>query len=160
MEIRAAEPADLEALAVLWHAGWHDAHASLVPPDLVRRRTPESFHERMTAMLPTVRTLGPLGAPRGFHFIKGDELDQFYVAAPSRGQGVAARLIGDGEARLAALGFSQAWLACVFGNHRAARFYEKSGWRRARVVKELVETAEGPFELDVWRYEKALAPGA
>jgi GNAT superfamily N-acetyltransferase len=158
MGIRAAKPADLKALAVLWHDGWHDAHAVLVPADLVRRRTPDSFHARMRAMLPTVRTLGPVGAPLGFHFIKGDELNQFYVTAAARGQGVAARLMADGEARLADLGIDLAWLACVVGNDRAARFYEKSGWRRAGVVKEPVETAEGPFDLDVWRYEKALPP--
>ena len=62
MQIRAAEPADLEALAVLWRDGWHDAHAALVPAELVRRRTPDNFHTRMTAMLPTVRTLGPVAA--------------------------------------------------------------------------------------------------
>jgi GNAT superfamily N-acetyltransferase len=156
MPIRAADEADLEALATLWHDGWHDAHAALVPAELVRRRTLDNFHSRMTAMLPTVRTLGPVGAPLGFHFIKGDELNQFYVTAAARGQGVAARLMADGEARLAELGVHRPWLACVVGNERAARFYEKSGWRSAGVVTEPVETSEGSFDVEVWRYEKAL----
>jgi hypothetical protein len=42
------------------------------------------------------------------------------------------------------------------GNHRAARFYEKSGWRLAGTVVDPAETSSGPFPLEVWRYEKRL----
>jgi hypothetical protein len=47
-----------------------------------------------------------------------------------------------------------AWLSCVIGNDLAARFYEKRGWRRARTMMSAVETADGVFEREVWRYEK------
>jgi GNAT superfamily N-acetyltransferase len=154
---RAAEPADLEALAPLWRQGWLDAHHGVVPDALVALRTPESFAQRMTAALPQVRVLGPVGAPLGFHLIKGDELNQFYLASAARGTGAAGVLMADAEMRLAEAGVTTAWLACAIGNARAARFYEKAGWTRARVETVPTETSEGPFPLEVWRYEKRLA---
>jgi hypothetical protein len=60
----------------------------------------------------------------------------------------------DAETRLAKGGFDIAWLACAIGNDRAARFYEKSGWRR--VITYQAETSAGTFPLEVWRYEKNL----
>lgn len=154
---RGAEPEDLEPLAQLWRQGWLDAHLAIVPETLVALRTPESFAQRMAAALPRVRALGPIGAPLGFHLIKGDELNQFYVASAARGAGAASVLMADAERRLAEAGVATAWLACAIGNARAARFYEKSGWTRAGIETVPSETSEGPFPLEVWRYEKRLA---
>ncbi|PIC01350.1 GNAT family N-acetyltransferase [Caulobacter sp. X] len=154
---RAAEAEDLEPLARLWRQGWLDAHLSIVPEALIALRTPESFAERMTAALPRVRALGPVGAPLGFHLIKGDELNQFYLAAEARGTGAAGVLMADAERRLAEVGVTTAWLACAIGNARAARFYEKSGWTLAREEVVPTETSTGPFPLKVWRYEKRLS---
>ena len=64
--------------------------------------------------------------------------------------------MADAETRLRESGVEIAWLACAIGNERAARFYEKSGWRRAGVVVSEVETSDGLFPLEVWRYEKSL----
>ena len=88
--------------------------------------------------------------------LKDDELYQFYVAAPARGTGVAAALMHDAEQRLVERGVSTAWLACAIGNARAARFYEKCGWRLAATVTSPLDTPAGIFPLDVWRYEKRL----
>src|SRR5882672_3051390 len=79
-----------------------------------------------------------------------------FAAPEAHGSGVAAALIADAEARLAARGVETAWLACAIGNTRAARFYEKSGWRRVGTVINPAETSSGPFPLEVWRYEKRL----
>jgi ribosomal protein S18 acetylase RimI-like enzyme len=100
--------------------------------------------------------VGPAGEPVGFCIVRGDELYQLFVSAPSRGSGVAAALIADAEARLSENGVATAWLACAIGNARAARFYEKSGWRRVGTVVDHLETSEGTFPLEVWRYEKSL----
>ena len=156
MRPRQAVAEDLAPLARLWWQGWTDAHAAISPPALVRLRTRESFSERMAAALPGVRVIGPAAAPVGFHLIKGDELNQFYVADPARGTGVAAALMMDAEACMAAQGVEIAWLACAVGNPRAARFYEKSGWSSIGVHRHLAETSSGPIPLDVWRYEKRL----
>ncbi|HET9263429.1 MAG TPA: hypothetical protein VFO14_10310 [Vicinamibacterales bacterium] len=117
MDVRDAEPADIDALARVWHDGWHDAHAQIVPPELTRLRTLENFRQRLENALPGVRVGRPSGAPVGFSLVKENELYQLYV--PSRGSGVAA----DAEARLAERGFTTAWLACAIeANVRAARF--------------------------------------
>lgn len=154
MEIRPAAVSEIDALALLWRDGWRDAHEAIVPAALARLRTLETFRTRMADGLAQVRVLGPLGAPIGFCMLKDDEIYQLYVSAAARGTGAAARLIADGEARLAASGVEVAWLACAIGNERAARFYEKSGWHRARTFTSRLETPAGVFELDVWRYEK------
>ena len=157
MSVRAAEARDVDPLAELWWGGWHDAHADILPAALARLRTLESFRARLQAALPQIRTLGPIGEPLGFHYVKGDELYQFYVAARARGAGVAGLLMQDAEARLTAQGVTTVWLACAIGNGRAARFYEKSGWRLATTETVPTETSEGPFPIEVWRYEKHLA---
>ena len=122
MQVRSADAAEREALARLWHQGWHDAHAELVPPELTRLRTLESFRERLGALLPEIRVAGPVGTPVGFCLTRRDELYQFYVASELRGRGVAAALIADAEAQIAERGAHTAWLACAVGNRRAARF--------------------------------------
>lgn len=157
MTVRTADPADLAPLARLWWSGWRDGHAAILPSELARLRTLDSFTERMERDLPEVRVIGPVGAPVAFHLVKGDELNQFYVDAPARGSGVAAELIADAEARLRARGVELAWLACAIGNDRAARFYEKAGWRRAGTAVVPTETSGGPYPLEVWRFEKRLS---
>jgi ribosomal protein S18 acetylase RimI-like enzyme len=154
--VRPADPVEVDALAKLWFDGWQDAHAEILPAELKRLRTVESFRDRMRAGLRRVRVIGPLGAPVGFSMTREDELYQLYVAAAARGAGIAAALIAEVEARLAEEGIAVVWLACAIGNERAARFYEKCGWHRARTILVEVETSEGTFPLEVWRYEKAL----
>ena len=156
MDVRAADRTEINHLAKLWYDGWQDAHAQILPPELARLRTLGSFRERLRAALPTVRVIGPLGRPLGFYMLKDDELYQLYVSAEARGTGAAAALVADAEARLAENGVETAWLACAIGNDRAARFYEKSGWRRVGNMINHAETSEGTFPLETWRYEKRL----
>lgn len=160
MEVRAADAAELDRLARLWYDGWRDAHAAIVPADLVRFRTLDSFRERLRDALPSVRVAGPRGAPTGFCMVKEAEVYQLFVGAGSRGSGVAAALMDDAEARLAASGVETAWLACAIGNERAARFYEKRGWSRIGVMVNHLDTPGGPYQLEVWRYEKSLTNSA
>jgi len=156
LRVRVAEGGEVDQIARIWTDGWHDAHAALVPAALARERTFDSFRSRILDRLPQTRVVGPIGAPVGFCMLKDDELYQLFVSAPARGSGVAAVLIADAEARLAASGVTTPWLACAMGNLRAARFYEKCGWHLARTFEYHAETASGTFLLDVWRYEKAL----
>ena len=157
MQIRTAEASEVDSLARLWFDAWREAHAHLVPPELTRARTLESFRDRLRAAIGETRVVGAVGAPAGFCIVKDDELYQLFVAPQARGSGVAAALLADGEARLLAGGVTQAWLACAIGNDRAARFYEKSGWRRLATMINELETVEGRFLLEVWRYEKTLS---
>jgi GNAT superfamily N-acetyltransferase len=156
LQIRAAQPADAEPLAILWWSGWKDGHAAVLPEALAKLRTLDSFRDRMNAALTDVRVIGEIGHPLAFHLIKGDELYQFYVSSEARGTGVATALIQDAEAIMRARGIRTAWLACAVGNDRAARFYEKSGWHRTGTQCVPTETSAGPYPLHVWRYEKSL----
>jgi GNAT superfamily N-acetyltransferase len=157
MEVRLADEAEIGHVARVWHDSWHDSHALLMPKELTRLRTLMSFEERLRAMLPSVRVIGPHGAPLGFCVVKSDELYQLFVSAEARGRGVAASLLADAEMKLAEGGVKTAWLACAIGNDRAARFYEKWGWHRVGTMSYDAETSAGTFALQVWRYEKALA---
>jgi len=157
LQVRNAEAADLDSLASLWYEGWKDAHLHIVPEELARARTPESFRERLQQLMPVVRVVGPYGAPLGLCIVKDDELYQLYAAPEARGSGVAKTLIADAEVQIAAGGFATAWLACAIGNERAAKFYEKCGWRRVGNMINRLELPSGEYLLETWRYEKFVA---
>jgi GNAT superfamily N-acetyltransferase len=154
--IRDAQLSEIGQLAKIWFDGWRDAHARIVPAELARLRTLQSFEERLQAASSGVRVAGAVGAPVGFYFLKGAELYQFYVSSNARGSGVAAVLMADAEAHLRKRDVLTAWLACAIGNDRAARFYEKCGWSRIGTVTDDLEVPSGTFALDVWRYQKSL----
>jgi ribosomal protein S18 acetylase RimI-like enzyme len=155
MDVRHATAEEVDRLATIWHDGWHEAHAHLAPPGLAEFRTLDSFRDRIEAALSNTRVTGPPQAATGFCIVKDDELYQLYVSVPARGSGAAAALIADAEARIAVRA-DTAWLACAIGNDRAARFYEKCGWRRTGTVDYEADTSKGHFTLSVWRYEKSL----
>jgi GNAT superfamily N-acetyltransferase len=154
--MRNADIREVDALAELWHTGWQEAHAPILPVELARHRTLESFRQRMRDRIADVRVAGGIGRPLGFAMFKHDELYQFYVAATARGTGLAAEMLRDAEQTLLDRGVQDAWLACAIGNDRAARFYAKQGWTLARTVTIEVEIPGGSFALQVWRYEKRL----
>jgi GNAT superfamily N-acetyltransferase len=154
--IRDAEVSEIGELARLWYDGWQDAHARIVPAELARMRTLQSFEQRLRAASVHVRVAEQAGAPVGFYLLKGAELYQFYVSSIARGSGIAAILMADAEMRLRETDVHTAWLACAIGNDRAARFYEKSGWSRTGTVTDDVAVPGGTFALKVWRYEKSL----
>ena len=157
--MRAPTPGEISDLAKLWYDGWQDAHSEVLPAQLAKHRTLDSFRCRLESDLAAVRVAGPDGQPVGFSMIKGSELYQLYVSTLVRGSGVAAELLTDAEARLAANCIRTAWLACAIGNVRAKRFYEKHGWRYAGTMINELETPDGLFPLEVWRYEKNLLGG-
>ena len=136
----------------------HDLSKFVIRPEQTVRDAmcviTDNWREFALVVEADLRVIGPVGSPVGFHLLKADELYQFYVAAAARGQGVAQELIADAETCLAAQGHAIAWLACAIGNGRAARFYEKCGWRRSGNFVSRLETADGPFDLEVWRYER------
>lgn len=156
MVVRKADPTEIDRLARVWHDGWRDAHADILPAALARHRTLESFSERLMLLLPAIRVADLEGQAAGFSIIKDDELYQLYVSTEARGKGVAAALLSDAEDRIAASSAKVAWLACAIGNQRAARFYQKNGWVHVGAMTSELPTPDGVFPLKVWRYEKRL----
>ena len=102
--IRPATPADIPALTEIWYQGWHEAHAADVPAALTALRTRDDFTRRLIGFDAGLHVGGPDGAPLGFVALKPDEINQLYVAPSARGTGLAAALMADAEARLAAGG--------------------------------------------------------
>jgi GNAT superfamily N-acetyltransferase len=90
----------------------------------------------------------------GFVMVAGDKAEQVYVAAPSRGSGVAALLLDAAESAIAAAGHPQAWLVVVGGNVRARRFYERRGWSDDGPFTY----AAGKIDVSAHRYRKPLRP--
>jgi GNAT superfamily N-acetyltransferase len=157
MEVRSADESEVDRLGTIWFEAWQDAHARILPPQLVRARTLGSFRDRIRAALSDVRVVEASGESVGLCIVKSDELYQLFVSARARGTGAAAALLADAETRIRGNGAQTAWLACAIGNDRAARFYEKNGWRRIGNMVSRLETPNGEFPLKVWRYEKRLA---
>ncbi len=128
--LRPATADDAEAVADLWHRGWHDGHAGHVPEGLTAARTRASFGERVPALLAvtTVAEVEDGGEVVGFVVVVDAEVEQLFVAPPHRGSGVAALLLDEAERQVASTGHDEAWLAVVAGNARARRFYQRRGW--------------------------------
>jgi hypothetical protein len=76
-DVRAAEQREIDHLARLWYAGWQDPHAQIVPAELRRLRSLESFKQRLQAALRDTRVVGPFGSPFGFCITKENELYQY-----------------------------------------------------------------------------------
>jgi ribosomal protein S18 acetylase RimI-like enzyme len=152
--LRPATAADMPAVADLWHAGWHDSHPGHVPDGLTERRTLASFHDRAAQRVDDTTVAEVDGEVAGFVMVVGDEVEQVYVATAHRGRGLAATLLAEAEAQVAAQGYDVAWLAVAIGNTRARAFYEKQGWTNAGDLPYEVVALGETFISPCRRYEK------
>ena len=151
--LRAATASDAESVAAIWYAGWKEAHLGNVPGELVAARTEDSILSRARERVPdtTVAVVGREIA--GFVMVEGDEVDQVYVAAEHRGEGVAGPLLDAAERRIRDGGFDTAWLAVVAANERARRFYARRGWVDRGLFDHTAPGPDGPITVPAHRYE-------
>ncbi|MGH1577328.1 GNAT family N-acetyltransferase [Planktotalea sp.] len=158
MEIKLVDmkPEHAAQLAQLWHQGWIDGHANVVPAELTKLRTLESFQDRVLENMTKTRVALRGEEVLGFTMVKAAELYQMYVGGAARGKGVASLLIEDAERAICASGHTLAWLSCAIGNERAARFYARQGWRNVGEETVALDTQGGSFPLLLWRFEKPL----
>jgi GNAT superfamily N-acetyltransferase len=152
--LRPATAADMAAVAEIWHTGWHDAHAGHVPDGLTQRRTLPAFRERADRRVEETTVAEVDGTVVGFTMVIDDEVEQLFVSRGQRGSGVAALLLAEAEAQVAAEGYDVAWLSVVVGNARARAFYDKQGWRDAGDLPYEVEAMGETFISPCRRYEK------
>lgn len=151
MEVRAATQADVNAIARMWHIGWHQAHAGIVNDTLVQLRKPQEFETRTAAHLEQAHVAVVDGEIGGFLMVDGSELYQFYVGAAHQGRGLAASMMTAAETLLSP---PRAWLGCTVGNDRAAAFYVKCGWENKGTEVFEAETSAGTSPVSIWRFEK------
>jgi GNAT superfamily N-acetyltransferase len=154
--LRRADPNDAEEVAAIWRLGWRDGHLGLVPDELARVRTDESFRARASERIGDTTVAVVDGAVAGFVMVAGDEVEQVYVSASHRGTGVAAALMAEAERQARANGHDEAWLAVVPGNARARAFYERAGWRDEGLFDYAAATEHGPIAVPCRRYTKVL----
>jgi GNAT superfamily N-acetyltransferase len=152
--IRPAEPADADAVAAIWYAGWGDGHFGHVPAELVALRTKESFWTRAAERVADTTVAVVDGDVAGFVMVVGDEVEQVYVSRDHRGSGVAGVLLAEAERQVKANGHSEAWLAVATGNARARRFYERSGWTDTGAFEYPASAETGTLPVPCHRYVK------
>ena len=160
IELRPATPDDHTALLRLWHRGWHDAHASLVPAEVLAFRAPEHF-ALWRAQSPDRFYVAAEKEVIGFVSLNAAEVVKLYVDATARGTGVARALLDFGEQVLRDEGVEQAQLFCTAGNLRAERFYERAGWRVSHSFEDalwLPAGVAGRFSVATHCYRKTLTP--
>jgi GNAT superfamily N-acetyltransferase len=137
-------------------AGRHLEH---VPQALVDVRTEESFGTRAAERIGDTTVATVDGAVAGFIMVVDDEVEQVYVAAASRGTGVADALIRESESQVLAGGHEKAWLAVVAGNARARAFYERAGWIDEGGFDYEASVEGGTITVPCRRYTKLLNEG-
>lgn len=160
IEIRAARDEDRAAIIRLWHQGWHDAHAELVPAEILAFRTSRHFAlwlEQSSDKFYVATDDGLLG----FISLKDAEVMKLYVSEIARGTGVACSLLSFAERLLLETGVREAELFCTAGNVRAQKFYEREGWSLSRSFEDalwLPENVAGRFAVKTHCYRKTLKP--
>jgi ribosomal protein S18 acetylase RimI-like enzyme len=161
--IRPIVPEEVDAVAALWHEAWHDAHAGICPPEIVRHRSPGSFARRLAGFGQEALVATDAEGPVAFAALVGAEIDQFFLARRSRGSGLADRVMAALEERLAARGTAVARLECAVGNERARRFYARAGFRETGRTERPVWMPDGasavfPMHVMEKRLSKATYP--
>jgi ribosomal protein S18 acetylase RimI-like enzyme len=156
--LRPAIPDDAQRVAEIWYAGWCDGHLGGVPDELVAARTPRSFQQRAVERVRDTTVAVVDESIAGFMMIVAAEVEQIYVSAEYRGRGVAQRLLGAAEQKIAGDGFSEAWLAVVASNARARAFYARAGWIDDGLFDYKAYGEAGPIIVPAHRYTKRVSP--
>ena len=149
-EIRAATPADADAVADYHHRCFEKTFASqllageLEPPDRASTRQqlhdwflPESELETRVAVVH--------GAPVGHVTVRGHQLVHLFVEPDHHGKGLGRHLLALGEGMIVAGGHTDLELHTRTENLAAIAFYEKAGWT---VTDRVVHTVEHGISYD------------
>ncbi|TAD88545.1 MAG: GNAT family N-acetyltransferase [Alphaproteobacteria bacterium] len=156
--VRAARIDDIDAMAEVWHAGWHTAHGSIAPPALVALRTRAAFAERLLLLWMDAWVAEQAGRILGLVILEGDEVAHLFLDPAARGRGLGARLLAQGELVLARRGHTTARLLCARDNHSAARFYARQGWQEGPADTQLLDLGGASVTLPMRPFTKALVP--
>ena len=154
--LRGALPEDAPTIAEIWYHGWRDGHLGHVSQELIELRHEDSFRTRTAQRVNDTTVAVVQGQIAGFVMVVDNEVEQLYVSALHRGEGVADMLMADAERRIKDAGYSTTWLAVVAGNARARRFYERCGWSDRGLFEYAAAGEHGPIPVPSHRYVKDL----
>jgi GNAT superfamily N-acetyltransferase len=155
-----AKPEDSSELIELWHAGWHDAHAHLVPKEISAYRSFVHFRTWFMECGDAFHVARNENELLGFVSINGPEVVKLYVGSAARGTGLAATLLSYAEHELFRHGVTAAELYCTAGNSRAERFYKREGWTLSRTFMDalwLPKGAGGEYLVETLCYREKLS---
>jgi ribosomal protein S18 acetylase RimI-like enzyme len=127
-----------------------------VSQELIEARHKDSFRRRAAKRVNDTTVAVVQDQIAGFVMVVDNEVEQVYVWAHRRGEGVADMLMADAERRIKDAGYASAWLAVVAGNARARRFYERRGWSDGGLFEYSVAGDHGPIPVPSHRYVKEL----
>jgi ribosomal protein S18 acetylase RimI-like enzyme len=153
--LQAASPIDCEAIARVWHAAWHDAHADIVPARLLPHRGLGHFRTLAAAQAGNITVAVQADTVVGFVGVDEDELELLFVAAAARGTGVADALIAHAQRHISER-WTRAYLLVVEANARARRFYERHGYCDTGPFAYEAVVPGGKVSVPHRRYEKQL----
>lgn len=134
--IRQMQRRDHPEVIELWHSGWHEAHATLVPLPILHYRSIQFFRLWLAQSTDRFFVASDGSTVTGFVAVNGHELVKLYVARMARGTGLAGSLLRYGEQEIANMGFTDAELYCTAGNRRAETFYSRQGWKLAETFQD------------------------
>src|ERR687897_2656790 len=98
--LRRALPEDAPTIAEIWHLGWRDGHLGFVSQELIRARHEDSFRTRAAKRVHDTTVALIQGQIAGFVMVVDNEVEQIYVSALHRGEGVADLLMAEAERRI------------------------------------------------------------
>lgn len=156
VSIRPLRSDDYNEVIDIWHSGWHDAHANIVPTGVLRYRTIECFWAWLHGSTNQTYVAVDDGV-LGFVSTQGSEIVKLYVDTDARGTGIATNLLSFGEREIHNRGIVDAVLFCTAGNARAQRFYDREDWTLTKTFSDslwLPDGASGEFIVDTHRYSK------
>ena len=156
MTLRGALPENAPTIAeILGHVPEVTVAPSEIP-ELIEARHEDSFRTRAAQRVNDTTVALVQGQIAGFVMVVDNEVEQLYVSALHRGEGVADMLMADAERRIKDAGYSSAWLAVVAGNARARRFYQRRGWSDGGLFEYAAAGDHGPIPVPSHRYVKDL----
>jgi GNAT superfamily N-acetyltransferase len=142
MHLRAAQPADSAAVAVVHVRSWQRAYVGLLPEDYLDALRPEDRARQYTFGDPdpsrpativateagTICGFATTGPSRDDDAEETGEVLALYVDPDRWGLGIGRALMEEARGRLAQQGFARARLWALAGNGRSDRFYRIDGW--------------------------------
>ncbi len=169
MEIRAATPADAEAIGGVHVDSWRHTYEGLMPPEVLNRLDEErwgrAWRRRLARRGPADRTwvaeengtvVGFIdtGRSRDPDVPEGTfEVYAVYLAPNHTGRGIGRSLVDHALADLQSRGVETITLWVLETNERARSFYVKTGWIEDGTVK--AESVFGLWDAPAVRYRYA-----
>lgn len=157
MNLRPACERDVPGLIDLALRSWLSAYADSAPAEFVREWLAREFErDWYPRHWPSMSVAEDGGVVLGLVQPMADEINGLWVDPAAQGRGVGTALLLHGEARIAAAGFSRAWLSCSGFNLKAQRFYVARGYRQ---VSGETKVRAGGVREDMLIFERRLPRG-